>query len=757
MSNSPEQFAAQPNKAEQTDHTNNPDGSDREVWSLKSKQPMHGAAKEAHLNRMDRESEEAQRRYREQVDGTNAETTDVAKPEERIDSPAKSYASQEKQGVDKKEKLPEITQLARASREAQEAYDAKAQEYYASRGALQSFAGSARKLFGGDELPAEIVDLRERYKAKEELRREKIAEYIRKRGERTGAYEASRKQSDNAGIVDIIKKYDTRYQEFTQASKESGESKNERIDMKMVEAYQSINPALRRGMSYGALTGLAVAGGAPLVGAATVVGARMGLGALGGWGGAYLAGRINLKQIKNLSDSQKQELTEIKEGYQQSVEELSRMYNSQQSQISVQEARNMRRQIGFAALGGLVGGTAGGWAGNIDFSSVEQGQPTYTTPDTTVIEQERALGYTKYTPGDTVYDIAHQQVVDQSLEMGHLSMQERDNLVMNFIEKLRHDPELSVALTGSYSPDHIQAGDEIRLDSWKQLMSEESGSIKNRAFDWELDRADDGQGNFESMTAAADALDESTQAGAATQEVTQAAPEAVNPLAEYAVQPGDNLWNLWGEHAGAPLTDAQKVAMEEMVRANPAAFRVDSSHPDLIYAGEDINLQAMFDAAEQQGIIPASANPALEPLQQAPEITPQPAGEPAEAPPIETLENSNPETLLSGSPTQMATQMEEYLQDESRVMVFEDARPYFDSVLAEGNYDFIKQNILDNYGGEEVYVKAVGVNPETGNQVVDFTNNNDPNNGTFFRYDLESQQFIGQNIDKPGFFSRLFS
>lgn len=288
------------------------------------------------------------------------------------------------------------------------------------------------------------------------------------------------------------------------------------------------------------------------------------------------------------------------------------MYNSQQSQMSAQEAQNMRRQIGFAALGGLVGGTAGGWAGSIDFQSAEQGQPTYTTPDTTVIEQERALGYTKYAPGDTVYDIAHEQVVDKVPEMDHLSMQERDNLVMNFIEKLRHDPELSVALTGSYSPDYIQAGDEVRLDSWKQLMSEESGSIKNRAFDWELDRADDGQGNFESMTAAADALDESTQAGAVTQEAVQAAPEAMNPLAEYAVQPGDNLWNLWGEHAGAPLTDAQKVAMEEMVRSNPAAFGVDSSNPDLIYTGEDINLQAMFDSAEHQGIIPPEANPHIE-------------------------------------------------------------------------------------------------------------------------------------------------
>lgn len=356
MSNSPEQFAAQANKAEQTDHTKNPDGSDREVWSLKSKQPMHGAAKEAHLNRMDRESEAAQKSYREQVDSTDAETTDVAKVEEEpLVNPTRrepiletrraeiSHDAQQsferrkghireilKEGGDttplepdnvndedivppkpdqpennKREQLPHITELAKASRKAQEVYDAKAQEYYASRGAIQSLAGGARKLFGGDELPAEIVDLRERYKAKEELRREKIAEYIRKRGERAGAYEASRKQSDNAGIVDIIKKYDTRYQEFTQASKESGESKNERIDMKMVEAYQSINPALRRGMSYGALTGLAVAGGAPLVGAATVVGARMGLGAIGGWGGAYLAGRINLNQIKNLSDSQK--------------------------------------------------------------------------------------------------------------------------------------------------------------------------------------------------------------------------------------------------------------------------------------------------------------------------------------------------------------------------------------------------------------------------------------------------------------------
>jgi hypothetical protein len=202
----------------------------------------------------------------------------------------------------------------------------------------------------------------------------------------------------------------------------------------------------------------------------------------------------------------------------------------------------------------------------------------------------------------------------------------------------------------------------------------------------------------------------------------------------------------------------------------------------------------MFDAAQNQGIISAEANPAFE-ATIAPEVTPQLAGEPAE-PSRESPENTtdseidatkdelesirqevadtvtemrehiegknapveaSPDSFLRGTPTQMAEQMEEYLVRGDQLMNFEEARPYFDSVLAEDNYDRIKQNILENYGGEEVYVKAVGVNPNTGNQIVDFTNNSNPNNGTYFRYDMQNQSFIDMNVEKPGLFSRLFS
>ncbi|MFW0871408.1 MAG: hypothetical protein ACKKL4_03070 [Patescibacteria group bacterium] len=810
MSKSPEGFIPHPRK--QNNEEQKPKlygkGSERELWSLKSKQPLYGAARKSALDRADRENEEAQKKYREGIEHTEGEETQhikeesapyVLSPEQRVDAHSKT------------EELPEITELARASRKAQEAYDAQVRAYYTNKGALRSLTGGVRKFFAGDELPKEIIDLRAKYHDIEKQRREAVARHIRDRGKRkTANYEQSRLKSSNDGIIDIIKRYDYRSEYRSAYSAEIGKQANERIDMKLIDAYQRINPALRRGMSYGALTGLAVAGGAPLVGAAALIAARMGGGMAGGVVGAFLAGRINKKRLESLNAEQRQELSILRESYERSVEEISHIYKSQKSKLSLQEERNMRRQIGFAVIGGLVGGAGAGFSAHTAhieqaFDSTQTNTPSdgmaprrgsyepilRTNPhpelDTTPAEQARALGYTTYAPRDTVYDIAHQKVVDASPEMAHLSSYERDNLVMNFIEKLRQDPELSMALTGSYSPDYIQAGDEVRLDSWRQLMSEESGSIKNRYFDWELDRVGDAHGNFRSMLEAADALDPSTTAQGQVIE-SVASREYTSPLTEYRVQRGDNLWNLWGEYATSPITDAQKVAMEAMVRDNPGAFGIDSNNPDLIYTGEDINLQAMFDTAQERGIIPAEANPAGEALDTSKnlaEMRGESAGEMEQLIEEDSIEDTKAEldairaeladmaqdvrdyiegggdgalgteAVLSGTPQEMASEMEAYLQDGSQLMSYEYARPYFDTVLASGSYDLIKQNILENFGGEEVYVKAIGIDPETGHKIVDFTNINDPINGTYFRYDLESGQFTGSHIEKPGLFARL--
>ena len=195
-----------------------------------------------------------------------------------------------------------------------------------------------------------------------------------------------------------------------------------------------------------------------------------------------------------------------------------------------------------------------------------------------------------------------------------------------------------------------------------------------------------------------------------------------------------------------------------MVRENPGFFGIDSGNPDLIYTGEQVNLQSMFDAAQERGIIPAEANPGGEEV----------ASYQSDTEMSESLVNTDssdntslPENIessgfvLSGNNTNMASQIENYLNTHSNYLDFEQARLYFDSVLAEGNYDLIRENIIKNYGGDEVYIKSVGIDTNTGNQIVDFTNSPDPKNGTYFRYDMESQQFIDTYIEKPGLFARL--
>jgi|GEM_PF-3940933 len=237
----------------------------------------------------------------------------------------------------------------------------------------------------------------------------------------------------------------------------------------------------------------------------------------------------------------------------------------------------------------------------------------------------------------------------------------------------------------------------------------------------------------------------------------------------YEVRPGDNLWNLWEEYAASDITNAQKVEMEAMVRANPEMFGIDSNNPDLILVGEEINLQAMFDQAQANGIVSPEQNPGVGILTT--ETTPEtntvfeaPDATPVNPTMIESVERSMDEIYtdpvegviesvvdsqiqLTGSLGDMADQMEDFFQTNTINLPYSDVQPFISERLSQDIYELIRSNILETSGGDDVFVKSVGIASQdtafsqAGDQLITFTDSSDPTDATRFVYNLDQGQF----------------
>ena len=242
---------------------------------------------------------------------------------------------------------------------------------------------------------------------------------------------------------------------------------------------------------------------------------------------------------------------------------------------------------------------------------------------------------------------------------------------------------------------------------------------------------------------------------------------APNQLTNYHVVKGDNLWNLWGDHAKAEISNVQKVAMEQMVRANPEMFGIDSSNPDLIFTGEDINLQAMFDQAQSDGIITIDQNPngsfEAEMVRVDPPVEAQPSvdtntSDVAPETVTGTPETSNVELQGGIDSTSGVEDITNYLNSHSENLPITQIAPFLQETMGE-NFDSLQTSIASEYGGSGVFVESLYVTDPGGEPMIRFSTESVEGQGVLIDYNVAEQQVteVTKNTQNAGFFDNLMS